>query len=218
MSFPSHRFRVRFRLVAGCVLLIAGFFGVLHARNAGRAERLYLLSRYGFHRGTRYERPASDDLAVVAPRARLAASLYPRNYYFPSYAAFCALAEARDAPDRESFDDAMRAALYFSRNAYALNPYDHQARLSRVQALAESGHLAEAFEFWAPVLRREFWNRSNHDVQARLLLQEGSTASLRLAVRERGLVEDPELRKRLNGLARALDRTRRRKGAAGNKQ
>lgn len=218
MSFPSHRFRVRFRLVAGCVLLIAGFFGVLHARRAGRAERMYLLTKYGYHRGTRYERPATDDLALVAPRARRAAALYPKNHYFASYAAFCALAAAKEAPDREAFDDAMRAALYFSRNAYAANPYDYEARLSRVQALADSGRLDEAFEFWAPILRREFWNRANHDVQARLLLQQGSTASLRLAVRERALVEDPALRKRLDGIARALDRSRRRKGAAGTKK
>ncbi len=70
--------------------------------------------------------------------------------------------------------------------------------------LAADGQIEEALAFWRPIVEREFWNGANHDEYARLLLLEGSRSSLELAVREKPLVEDSALRRRLERLGQSL--------------
>ena len=120
------------------------------------------------------------------------------------FAARAALIQSRQARSRAEFDDCVLAALYFSREAAALNPYDAEARWVRAESLAVDGRVDEALAFWRPIVEREFWNPANHDEYARLLLLEGSRHSLDLAVREKPLVEDSELRKRLERLGKSL--------------
>ena len=121
-------------------------------------------------------------------------------------AARAALIQAGQARSRAELSDAVLSALYFSREAAALNPYDAEARYVRAEALAAAGRVGEALDFWRPIVEREFWNGANHDEYARLLLLEGSRRSLELAVREKPFVEDPALRRRLDRLGRSLSR------------
>ena len=117
--------------------------------------------------------------------------------------------EITAAGSRAELDDAVLAALYFSREAAALNPYDAEARYVRAEALAADGQVTEALDLWRPIVEREFWNGANHDEYARLLLLEGSRRSLELAVREKPLVEDPALRRRLERLGKSLEKRRK---------
>lgn len=200
------------RLPVACLLVFIGIFGFSHAVQAARAQRIYLGVKYGFfQKGTPALRespiakpPVTDarEAIVLFQKAR---SLYAANYYFPIYVAQRCLAEARFAADRKSFRDALDAALYFSREAISLNPYNDEARHARVEALEMNGQIAEAIAFWESVVEREYWTLEHHDTYAQLLLHEGSDESLQKAVRERGLVRDPALRRRLEGLRRLLE-------------
>ena len=86
---------------------------------------------------------------------------------------------------------------------------DAEARYVRAEALAADGQVGEALDLWRPIVEREFWNGANHDEYARLLLLEGSRRSLELAVREKPLVEDPALRRRLERLGKSLEKRRK---------
>lgn len=220
MPLPPAPVRRDLRLVLGCLLFAAGLFGTSRAARAAVAQRVYHGAKHGFFRDTPREVPPvvdyrnpgggveparfAEDAAELARRARRAAALYPHNYYFPAFAARAALIQSRQARSRAEFDDAVLSALYFSREAAALNPYDAEARYVRAEALAADGQIEEALGFWRPIVEREFWNPANHDEYARLLLLEGSRSSLELAVREKPLVEDPDLRKRLERLGQSL--------------
>lgn len=222
MPLPPAPVRRDLRLVLGCLLFAAGLFGTARAVRAAVAQRVYHGAKHGFFRDTArevppvvdYRNPGADvepakfaeDAAELARRARRAAGLYPHNYYFPAFAARAALIQSRQARSRAEFDDAVLSALYFSREASALNPYDAEARYVRAEALAADGQIEEALAFWRPIVEREFWNPVNHDEYARLLLLEGSRSSLELAVREKPLVEDPALRRRLDRLGQSLSR------------
>ena len=215
MPLPPAPVRRNVRLALGCLLFAAGLFGTVHAARAAVAQRLYHGAKHGFFRDTPREVPPVVDyrdpgagveparfaeaVAELSRRARRAAELYPHNYYFPAFAARAALIQARQAGSRAELDDAVLAALYFSREAAALNPYDAEARYVR----------GEALDLWRPIVEREFWNGANHDEYARLLLLEGSRRSLELAVREKPLVEDPVLRRRLERLSKSLEKRRK---------
>jgi hypothetical protein len=222
MPLPPAPLRRNLRLVFGCILFAAGFFGTVRAARAAAAQRLYHGAKHGFFRDTSREvlpvvdyrdpgggvEPArfAADVAELARRARRGAELYAPNYYFPAFAARAALIQSRQARSRAEFDDAILAALYFSREAVALNPYDAEARYVRAEALAADGQVGEALAFWRPIVEREFWNSANHDEYARLLLLEGSRDSLGLAVREKPLVEGAALRRRLDRLGKSLSK------------
>lgn len=235
MPLPPAPVRRNVRLALGCLLFAAGLFGTVHAARAAVAQRLYHGAKHGFFRDTPREVPPvvdyrrerdgdlsdgveparfAEDVAELSRRARRGSALYSANYYFPAFAANAALAQSRQARSRDEFDDAVLAALYFSREAAALNPYDAEARWTRAEALAADGRVREALDFWRPVLEREFWNPVNHDEWARLLLLEGSRANLELAVREAPLVGDPYLRRRLERLGRSMEK--RKKAAKAN--
>ena len=225
MPLPPAPVRRNVRLALGCLLFAAGLFGTLHAARAAAAQRLYHGAKHGFFRDTErevppivdYRHPGSgvepeqfaEDVAELSRRARRAAELYPHNYYFPAFAARAALIQARRAGSRAELDDAVLAALYFSREAAALNPYDAEARYVRAEALAADGQVTEALDLWRPIVEREFWNGANHDEYARLLLLEGSRDSLGLAVREKPLGEDPALPRRLERLGKSLEKRRK---------
>ena len=225
MPLPPAPVRRNVRLALGCLLFAAGLFGTVHAARAAVAQRLYHGAKHGFFRDTPREVPPvvdyrdpgagveperfAEDVAELSRRARRAAELYPHNYYFPAFAARAALIQARQAGSRAELDDAVLAALYFSREAAALNPYDAEARYVRAEALAADGQVTEALDLWRPIVEREFWNGANHDEYARLLLLEGSRRSLELAVREKPLVEDPALRRRLERLGKSLEKRRK---------
>lgn len=222
MPLPPAPVRRDLRLVLGCLLFASGLFGTVHAARAAAAQRLYHGAKHGFFRDTSREVPPvvdyrnpgagvepgrfAEDAAELARRARRGAELYSRNYYFPAFAARAALIQAGQARSRAELSDAVLSALYFSREAAALNPYDAEARYVRAEALAADGRVGEALDFWRPIVEREFWNGANHDEYARLLLLEGSRRSLELAVREKPFVEDPALRRRLDRLGRSLSR------------
>ena len=224
MPLPPAPVRRDLRLVLGCLLFAAGLFGTSRAARAAVAQRVYHGAKHGFFRDTArevppvvdYRNPGADvepakfaeDAAELARRARRAAELYPHNYYFPAFAAQSALIQSGWARSRAEFDDCVLAALYFSREAVALNPYDTEAREARAEALAADGQIEEALDFWRPIVDREFWDPRVHDEYARLLLLEGSRRSLELAVREKPLVGDSYLRGRLQNLGESLARRR----------
>ncbi len=193
--------RHRFRLAAGSVLLAAGVCGFFHAFGATRAQWLYLRGKYGFLRGTALETPRMESAREAFELSRRAMALYPWNYYMPAWAAQLALDEAREAATPEAFDAAASAAYWCAREAVSLNPYDAEARYAWAEALAQTGRVAQALDFWRGVLEREFWNPDNHTEYARLLLLEGSPASRALAAREAPLVADPALKRRLRRIA-----------------
>lgn len=210
------------RLVLGCLLFAAGLFGTIRSARAAVAQYSYHRAKHGLFRDTSrevppvvdYRDPAGDSdpdrfaeaAAELQRRARRAAERYPDNYYFLVFAAQSALIQSSWARSRSEFDDCVLASLYFSREAVALNPYLTEAREARAEALAAAGQVGEALDFWRPIVEREFWYPRVHDEYARLLLLEGSRRSLELAVREKPLVQDPALRRRLERLGKSLEK------------
>ena len=208
----SNHLARRLRLPVACLLVFVGIFGFSHAVRAARAQRIYLGVKYGFFqkgtpsvRASRIAKPPVTDAREATVLYEKARALYASNYYFPIYVAQRYLLEAEAAPDRKTFRDSLDAALYFSREAIALNPYNDEARHARVEALERNGQIAEAIAFWEEIVEREYWTLEHHDTYARLLLREGSDESLQKAVRERGLVRDAALRRRLEKLSRFLE-------------
>lgn len=205
-AFPAS-FRRRFRMVVACVLVIVGLFGVAHAVRAAIAQRLYLETKYGFAGGPIAPVEKTTDAAEVARRAHAADRLYPHNYYFPSYAARCALAEAVVAHTSEQFRDALAGALYFARRAVAINPYDGESRMLFALATAEDGRVREAIDYWREaVLAREYWSEANHEFFAKLCLRSRDPADLAAAADELPFARDPELRTKLLRLRKQLGR------------
>lgn len=193
--------RHRFRLGAGCVLLASGLCGFFHSLDAARAQWLYLRGKYGLFSGTVLEIPAVVSARKAVELSRKGMELYPYNYYLPAWAAHLALEEARFARTPEEFDVASSSASWCAREAVSLNPYDSTARLAWAEALAESGKLDEALEFWNGVVEREYWNPENHNELARLLLRVGTAEARALAVKEIPLVDDNALKRRLRRIA-----------------
>lgn len=234
MAFPSLRFRRNFRLVLGCLLLASGAFGTVYAFQATLGQRTYLRAKYGFFRGTPLEVPRPTNAVDVVRLARSGMSRYAYNYYLPAYAASACLegavsayeemeafeqmddvdallagltpAEAAARRDRQAAlcSDLIGNAVYFSREAVALNPYDEEARQARAFSLLSNEQAAEAVEFWRPIVEREYWVPRHHDVWAQILLAEGSPESLALASREWFLVQDADLKRELQRLDRQL--------------
>ena len=234
MAFPSLRFRRNLRLVLGCLLLASGAFGTVYAIQATLGQRTYLRAKYGFFRGTSLETPRSTNAMEVVRLARDGMSRYAYNYYLPAYAASVCLDDAVAAYDElEALDEMDEAdiilagmtpeeaaerrarletlctdlvgnALYFSKEAVALNPYDEESRLARAYSLLSNGQAEEAVEFWRPIVDREYWIPRHHDVWAQVLLAEGSHSNLVLASREWCLVQDAGLRRDLQRLGRDL--------------
>ena len=206
MPFPPESFRNRARVVVASILVVAGLFGAIHAVRATIAQRLYKKTKYGFV-GAPFVPPvaATADAAEVARRAHFADRLDSRNYYFPSYAARCALEEAGRATSSEAFRDALAGALYFAKRAIALNPYDGESRMLHALALVEDGRVREAIDYWREaVIAREYWSDANHEFLARLLLRSGDPADLAAAADELPFARDPELRKKLLRLRKQL--------------
>lgn len=198
MSMFSPLFGRRFRMVTACLLLVGGGFGVIHSVRAAVAQRLYLKTKYGFFRGLKCEVPNITGGMEVGVRAYRAYDLYPANYYFASYAAKCALSDAQQAKDSGAFKTHRDRALYFSKLAIALNPYDAEGRTVYAFTLAECGRLPEAIQYWRDeVVEREFWNPANHDILARLYLRSPRPSDMRLAVQEIPFVGDNDVRTKL---------------------
>ncbi len=198
----SHRFRHHFRLVAGCVLLVFGVALAFHAVRASVAQSLYLRVKYGYFRGTSREVAALgvDDVREMADFANRCAALYPHNWYLPTRVAQFAVLAAQSAGSYEEFSSMSKFALYFSNEAYCLNPYDDEARRARSDALVLDDRVSEALDVWNDAIAREYWVREHHNQRAALLLRAGGEDNLRAAVAERALVNDNDLRRRLNKL------------------
>ena len=233
----TNGFRRRFRLAAGVALVAAGFFGAIHSVRAASAQRLYHKTKHGFFLGTPSleglplslarnaalrraiastdpaERAAALEEALEtaregARRCQRAERDCPENWYFPALVAQLQLDALLNVSDPATADDLKRSALYFSKSALRLNPYDVLIRSAYVDTLLERGEVDEALAFWEPIVDREYWYPPNHDILARILLRKGSRKGggpyLARAAEERVLVHDPALRKRLENLARIL--------------
>ena len=205
MSIFPASFRRRCRLVVGCLLVVAGLFGTVHAVRAAIAQRLYLKTKYGFAGGVIDPVEKTESAVEVARRAHAADRLYPHNYYFPSYAARRALTEASAARSSEDFRDALAGAQFFAKRAVALNPYDGESRMLHALATAEAGRVREAIDYWREhVLAREYWSEANHEFFVRLCLRSRDPADLAAAADELPFARDPELRTKLLRLRKQL--------------
>lgn len=193
--------RHRFRLAAGSVIFALGLCGLLHSSEAALAQWMYLKAKYGLLKGTPFENGKVETASGAFECSRRAMSIYPYNYYFPSWAAMVALEEARSARTSAAVDSALDIAYWCAREAIDLNPYYSEARYAWGEALVESGKEAEAVEFWRGVIDREFWNPDNHTHYARVLLRVGTPEARAEAVREAPFVSDAALKRRLMRLA-----------------
>ena len=246
MAFPSLRFRRKLRLVLGCILLVSGAFGTVYAFSAARAQRTYLRAKYGFFRGTSLEVPRCTNSTEAVRMVRASAERYANNYYFPAYVSNLCLEDAVAAFDelealeglseadavraglsQEEIDsrtealskrcvELVRAAVFFSKEAIALNPYDEEARQARAYSLLSNAQAKDAVEFWRPIVDREYWIPRHHDIWAQILLAEGSQTNLVLASQEWCLVQDADLRRQLQQLGRDLAASGKGEAVKGN--
>ena len=201
--------RKKLDMVVASLLIVAGAFGAVHACKASVAQRMYRKAKFGFFLGHKgpvlKETPGVKGSQEAAAMAYHAAQLYPENYYFPSYVASRALADAAVASSSTGYSDSLKRAMHFSHLAVSLNPTGEEARMLYVHSLAESGRVDEAIEYWeTQVVEREFWNESNHEMLARLYLRSSSPEHLKKAVGEMPFIRDAGLRKELAGIRTIL--------------
>ncbi len=205
----------------GVVMVAVGSVGGVYASKATVAQRLYRRAKFGFFNGTRFEVPAVTNGAEAVALCRRAERLYPHNWYFPSWASRVTYLEATDPEtSEERWPVALAESTELAARALALNPYDSEIRWNYAETLVANNRLPEALAWWRTnVVEREFWNPANHDELARLLMREGSEASLAEAVDvERLLVSHGPLKRELSALRRrklkaAADAERARKKA-----
>ena len=197
--------RRKLKLLFACILTVVCASYAVRAVKASIASSLYLKTRYGFFAETERAGEPMTDPVKVAYNAERAKSLFPENYHFFSYAAGLSLAAARDAETEDDYLKYIKKALYYSKYALDLNPYDETSRRHYTETLAEEGRIAEAIEYWrANVIEREFWVTINQETFARLLLRSGDPAHKREAAQMLPLVRDPNLRSRITALQRSL--------------
>lgn len=197
-SFIPRSIRHRYQLILACCLIASGAYGLIYASKASIAQRLYLKTKYGFKPSLVHATSPITDTDVASASAQLASRLYPHNYYFPAYVAKCALTQAASATDSVSYRNYLNQALYFSKQAVALNPYNDEARITYALALADSDNLQEAIEFWkSQVISREYWILFNQEFYARLCLRSTDPKDLQEAVWTAPLIRDPTLKKKL---------------------
>ena len=202
--FPTF-FRNRFRMFVACLLIVLGVSGMVHAVRASIAEHLYLKTKYGLFTGYAFGVPKLERGPEVFSRAYRASELYAANYYFPAYAAKCALYDALSAQHSEDFRSNLARAHYFARQAVGINPYEAEGRMVYALTLAEDGKIAEAIAYWRDqIVEREFWNTDNHNFLARLYLRSSSVDDMELAVAEIPFIGDNDLRIKLQKLKKTL--------------
>lgn len=205
MAIVAPLFRKRMRMIVSCLLIVAGAFGAVYAVKASLAQRLYLKTKYGLFRGLERETPSTAEGREVGARAYQAYALYPKNYYFPTYAAKCALDEALAAENSADFRSHLTGALYFSKLAMAINPYEAEGRMLYALIMAEDGRPTEAIAYWRDtVLEHEFWNSDNHNFMARLYLRSSKVDDMKAAVAELPFVSDAEMKKTLQQLKKGM--------------
>lgn len=192
-------------MFVSCLIIVLGAFGTVYAVKAALAQRLYLKTKYGLFLTLKYEEPRTEEGLEVAARAYRAYALYPKNYYFPAYAAKCALADAYAAENSADFRSHLARALYFSKLAVAINPYEAEGRMLYALIMSEDGRPEEAIAYWRDaVLEREFWNADNHNFMARLYLRSSTTDDMKAAVAELPFVSDAEMKKTLQQLQKGM--------------
>lgn len=188
-------------MLVSCLLIVVGAFGAVYAVKASIAQRLYLKTKYGLFRGLEREEPRTTDGLEVGARAYQAYALYPKNYYFPTYAAKCALDDSAAAENSADFRSHLTRAIYFSKLAVAINPYEAEGRMLYALIMAEDGKPDEAIAYWRDhVLNREFWNSENHNFMVRLYLRSSKIDDMKAAVAELPFVSDSEIKKTLQQL------------------
>ena len=198
----GHRFRHLFRVIICSLFLFFGFGGLLYSVSVCRAQRTYLRNKYGFFRGTSLEVPKQLDADAAARDLRAVSSSYESNYYFPAYVAMLYLQALNSATNWAEYVSARDGALYYSREAVALNPYYDEARYARLYALMAAEQFPEAIAYWKTVVDLEYWVPEHHNEYAKILLREGSSTSLTEAAKERSLVSDRALKARLQKMAK----------------
>lgn len=192
-------------MVISCLLIVAGAFGTLYGVKASVAQRLYLKTKYGLFLNLECEEPSTTEGLEVGARAYRAYSLYPKNYYFPTYAAKCALSDANAAQNSADFRFHLTRAIYFSKLSVAINPYEAEGRMLYALIMAEDGRPSEAITYWRDeVLNREFWNSANHNFMARLYLRSSKIDDMKAAVAELPFVSDAEIRTTLQQLKKGM--------------
>ena len=195
----------KIKLLIACVLIVFCGANVVRSIRASAASHDYLAVKFGRFQGTAMQVPPIRNFSEASSLARRANERYPANYYFYAYVAGLALAEATAAEDHASYESNLRQALYFSKYALEMNPYNEEIRHIYVEALAEDGRVGEAISYWREnVVDREFWVGINQDMFASLLLRSRNPADLTEAAQMEPLVRDADLRKRIAALKKSL--------------
>lgn len=205
----SHIDRI-LRQVLMCLLLVIGIVGIFYSVKCLKSQFIYVQTKYGitFPPLKQPATRASDDLW---DRHYDAYSYYPHNYYMHSYAAREAIDYAKKSADDPSvsFDEfkaRAHKALFFSKLAIQINPYDEESRLMYQEALVLNGKIQEAVEYWEKIVDLEYWNRANHVIMAELYLKSNNIS---LAVGELPHLPNSELKTKLLKYKKLLDKRER---------
>ena len=195
----------KIKLLIACALTVFCGANVVRSVRASAASHDYLAVKFGRFQGTANQIPPIKNLSEASSLARRANELYPANYYFYTHVSGLALMEAKVAEDHASYESNLRQALYFSKYALELNPYNEEVRRIYVEALAEDGRVGEAISYWREnVVDREFWVGINQDMFASLLLRSSNPADLKEAVQMEPLVGNQDLLKKIAALKKSL--------------
>lgn len=198
------------RQIIVCLFFVIGITGVVYSIKCTKAQAIYVQTKYGVSCPIFVSPPitASQELWNLHSSA---SAIYPHNYYLNTYVAREAIAVAKAAAENSnlSFDDfnlLARKALFYSKLAIDVNPYDEESRLMYQEALVLNGQINEAVKYWESVVNLEYWNRAHHDVMAELYLKSNNIS---LAVKELPQISNPELRKKLQKYKRLFDKRER---------
>lgn len=195
------------RQVIICLFLVVGIFGLVYSYKCIRAQSIYAKVKYGVTCPL-FLKPSITASQELWDLHDIANTIYPHNYYLNSYVAREAIELAKASTNNpnisfEEFNLLARKALFYSKLAVDVNPYDEESRFMYQEALVLNGKIQEAVEYWEKIVDLEYWNRANHVIMAELYLKSNNIS---LAVGELPHIPNSELKTKLLKYKKLFDR------------
>ena len=182
-------------LLAGCLCITVGGYGLIHSVKASLSYKTYKRIKYGHFTKTAFEIAPECMPTNILPACERIMNLYPHNYYAAVLAANAALDYALEDHESSIKERWIRTAQYWDDMGMRLNPYNVEVYSAHARVLQETGKSLEASRFWREtILEREFWNPDRHDTMAQIYLRAGQ---LDRAVEELPWVRDHDTYSRI---------------------
>lgn len=155
-----------FRFLAGPLVLLVSFAGIVHGVRASLAQNIYFQARYGALKNS-----GSELMLKACERSY---QLYPFNYHLCSIATDVTFVEADSTSDPAIRDRLLLSSGKWCDRGLALNAYSRELNLRKAGLLgAGKGGAAKAAAHWARYTDWQYWNPVNHYILGQMYIWAG---------------------------------------------